>query len=120
MGPRNIAGAVVRGPDFWGREKDVRRLWMLIERGSVLLTGPRRWGKSSLMGALEDHPLPAWHVLALDVEYVENPAEFLTELTATLLTRLPVRKVLASISIRPLALAMRRVSFFSPTSTMCA
>src|SRR5512140_3360898 len=105
MGPRNVAGAVVRGPDFWGREKDVRRLWALIERGSVLLTGPRRWGKSSLMEALEDQPLPGWQVLGLDVEYVEDPAEFLTELTATLLTTLPVRKVLASISKAPSAIA---------------
>jgi hypothetical protein len=57
------------------------------------------------MGALEDQPLPGWHVLGLDVEYVEDPAEFLTELTAKLLTTLPVRKALASIMNAPGAIA---------------
>jgi hypothetical protein len=80
--PKNIAGAPARGPDFWGREQDVIAVWQLLERGSVLLAAPRRWGKSSLMFALHDDPRPTWRVLQLDVEYVETPAEFLTELTA--------------------------------------
>jgi hypothetical protein len=94
MPPRNIAGAPARGPDFWGREEDVKALWKLLERGSVLLTAPRRWGKSSLMFALHDTPWPAWSVLQMDVEYVETPAEFLTELTAALLQLDPVARML--------------------------
>jgi hypothetical protein len=87
MPPKNIAGAVVRGADFWGREEDVDAVWRLLDRGSVLLTAPRRWGKSSLMSALQDSPRPTWTVLQLDVEYVETPDEFLTELTAQLLQK---------------------------------
>jgi uncharacterized protein len=94
MAPRNIAGTVVRGPDFWGREGDVNAMWRLLERGSVLLTAPRRWGKSSLMSALQDVPRPAWTVLQLNVEYVETPAEFLNELTAALLQKDPIVRVL--------------------------
>lgn len=90
MPPRNIAGAPARGPDFWGREEDVKAVWKLLERGSVLLTAPRRWGKSSLMYALHDQPWPGWSVRQLDVEYVETPAQFLTELAANLLQLDPV------------------------------
>ncbi|KFA90725.1 hypothetical protein [Archangium violaceum] len=56
----------------------------------MLLTAPRRWGKSSLMYALHDQPWPAWSVRQLDVEYVETPAQFLTELAANLLQLDPV------------------------------
>lgn len=85
MPPRNIAGPVVRGADLWGRTRDIQELWDLLEKGSVLLAGPRRYGKSSLMYALVDQPRDGWRVVALHVEYVETPPELLTELTARLL-----------------------------------
>ncbi len=95
MGPRNIAGPVVRGRDHWGREREVDAAWHLLERGSVLLTGPRRSGKSSLMSALEDAPRDGWTVVYLDVEYVQTPSEFLTELTAALLQQDTIGRVLS-------------------------
>jgi hypothetical protein len=82
--PRTIAGPAVRGEDFWGRTGDVEALWRLLETGSVLLSAPRRFGKTSLMCALHDNPRPGWAVVMLDVEFVESPAEFLTELAAAL------------------------------------
>lgn len=90
MPVKNIAGAPARGPDLWGREEDIRGLWELLIRGSVLLSAPRRWGKSSLMYALLDNPWPGWRVQQLDVEFVETPSEFLTELAAALLQLDPV------------------------------
>src|SRR6266567_1305979 len=92
--PRNIAGPVVRGPDFWGREADVESLWLLLERGSVLLTGPRRYGKSSVMYSLRDDPQFGWEIVLIDVEYLETPSHFLTTIAAELLSRAPFRRVL--------------------------
>lgn len=85
MPPRNIAGQVVRGGDLWGRENDLIELWQKIERGSVLLTAPRRYGKTSMMYALRDVPRPGWQVVYLNVEYVDSPAEFANELVARVL-----------------------------------
>ena len=102
--PRNIAGPVVRGADFWGRTPEVNELWRQAHRGSVLLTGPRRYGKSSLMYSMLDEPQPGWSVLLTDVEAVASPAEFLTALTADLLTKDPVRKLFASAKALPKAL----------------
>jgi hypothetical protein len=82
--PRNIIGPVVRGDDFWGREADFDRAWALVERGSVLLTGPRRHGKTSLMSAMQDRPRTGWTVVHAHVEYVQTPMEFATELSAAL------------------------------------
>lgn len=83
--PRNIAGPAVRGDDFWGRAGEVEAVWRQLETGSVLISAPRRYGKTSLMAALEEKPKPGWAVVMLDVEYVETPAELLTELAAALL-----------------------------------
>lgn len=117
MPPRNIAGAPARGADFWGREEDVTALWRLLERGSVLLAAPRRWGKTSLMYALSDTPFPGWMVRQLDVEYVDTPAQFLTELAATLLQLDPMLGVLRKTRDMPGAL-MRWVSGVIPELEM--
>lgn len=83
--PRNLAGPVVRGNDFFGRDDEVISLWHLLKGGSTLLAAPRRYGKSSLMSALADRPNMGWTVVLANVEYVESPFELLTELTATVL-----------------------------------
>lgn len=109
MRPKNIAGAVARGADFWGREADVDELWRVLARGSTLLSAPRRWGKSSLMWALRDAPRAGWTVVDLDVEYVETPIEFLTELTAALLQQDAFARLFKSAKKAPGAL-MRWIS----------
>ncbi len=91
--PRNLAGPVVRGSDFWGRDEEVEALWRLVNKGNVLITGPRRYGKTSLMSALDDSPREGWTVVSLDVEYVQDPPEFLIEVTAALLEHPAIRKV---------------------------
>src|SRR5512140_3675383 len=94
MKPANVAGPTVRGSDFWGREQEVAAMWRLLGHGSVLLTAPRRHGKSSLMNALADAPREGWTVVYLDVEYVETPSAFLTEIAAALLQLDSFRKLI--------------------------
>ena len=83
--PRNITGPLVRHGDLFGRARELATAWRLLEHGSVLLAAPRRYGKSSLMSALADAPRDGWTVVLVDVEYVESPAELVTELTAAVL-----------------------------------
>lgn len=96
QGPANTVGSSVRGEDLWGREREIAELWKRLQRGSVLLAGPRRHGKSSVMHALADRPQAGWIVEYLDVEYVRTPAEFLVELTAALLTHEKLRRRITS------------------------
>src|SRR5262245_29303515 len=99
--PRNIAGPVVRGTDLWGRSTETEHLKVLLERGSVLLTGPRRHGKSSLMYSIVDGAHQDVMVILLDVEWVESPEEFLTTATAELLALDRVRQLMAAMKSTP-------------------
>jgi hypothetical protein len=69
------------------------------------------------MYALSDNPFPGWMVRHLDVEYVDTPAQFLTELAATLLRLDPVLGVLRKARDMPSAL-MRWVSEVLPEVDM--
>lgn len=64
---------------MWGREAEIDALWRRLEVDSVLLTAPRRHGKSSVMYRLKDNPQPGWEVVLVDVMAVESAAEFLPE-----------------------------------------
>jgi hypothetical protein len=46
---RNINGPIVTGPDFFGRKPELIRLLRTLLTDSLLLTAPRRVGKSSLV-----------------------------------------------------------------------
>ena len=51
---RNISGAPGEDDDFYGREKESARLWQELEGGNnILLLGPRRVGKSSMLRHLK-------------------------------------------------------------------
>ena len=51
---RNINGALATGSDFFGRERELLRLARILLTDSLLLTAPRRVGKSSLVLRLQD------------------------------------------------------------------
>ena len=99
--PKNVSGPVVRGADLYGRRGDVDALWRLVEASSVLLTGPRRHGKTSLQYALFDDPQPGWTVANVDVEYIDHPAEFLTTVAAELLRHQPLQRTLTAAADLP-------------------
>ncbi len=46
---RNRIGRPVRGQDFFGRSQDLRRLWRKLDGDHILLSAPRRVGKTSLV-----------------------------------------------------------------------
>jgi hypothetical protein len=60
-----------------GRTEHIDALWRTFDRASVLLTGPRRMGKTSLLRALEAQPRPGWVALFIDLQgarSVDEPA----------------------------------------------
>jgi hypothetical protein len=83
---RNITGPPVGGDDFFGREKELARLRSAVEDGNhVLLSAPRRVGKSSLVGKLGDVLKAAnWRVAMADVQAAEDEVQFVQTLIASL------------------------------------
>ena len=81
---KNMVGPAVKGEDCYGREKLVELLREKIRHGHVLLAAPRRFGKTSLMYQIIDHPDPGMRIVHVDLENKSDPAGFLTELIARL------------------------------------
>ncbi len=77
---RLTQGAPVKGDDFFDREETVQEIWDSLERSSVLLAAPRRFGKTSIMFHLRDNPEKDFTPLFFDIEHVESPEEFVMEL----------------------------------------
>lgn len=95
--PPIVTGAPVHGPAFFGREKEIDAAWQGLAHGHVLLSAPRRHGKTSLMYQLKDRPRPGWQVVFANVEYIQDPADLLEEMLAGLLANQPLRRSLRAI-----------------------
>ena len=101
QGPRNIAGPIVRGRDLVDRGPEIDLAWRLLDVGSILITAPRRHGKTSLMYALRDEPRQGRQVVIVDLMYVSSAAELLALLTSEVLSLQPVRSALRSLGRMP-------------------
>ena len=83
----NITGPLVTGDNFFDRESEMGRLRAAVEAGNnVLISAPRRVGKSSLMlklaGVLEG---AGWRVARADVQECSDEAEFVRKLLTELM-----------------------------------
>ena len=73
------AGQPVKGTDFFNREEIINEIWNSLERSSILLVAPRKFGKTSIMFKLRDNPKNGFTSLFFDVEHIESPQEFIIE-----------------------------------------
>lgn len=87
-------GGWVAGDDFFGRETDLRILGTKVrERNHVLLSGPRRTGKTSVAQELGRRLAEeGWAFLYLDVERTGTPEEFVLELALRVRAARPFAK----------------------------
>ena len=92
--PRVVIGPPVRGHDLWDREREIGEIWKGLETSSVLLSAPRRFGKTSIMVALADRPKTDWQTHYLDVEWIKGPEDFVAEIMAALLEQHGSRELL--------------------------
>ena len=75
-----VVGAPAIGNAFFDREELIERIFNRLKSGSILLVAPRRFGKTSVMLKVKDK-LVKDNVLALylDVEWISEPSDFITE-----------------------------------------
>ena len=50
-------------------------LWRTLRTGHVVLTAPRRTGKTSVMDYLRDHPENGFSVVSINVQDLAHPAD---------------------------------------------
>ena len=74
--PEFYTGAPVDPVDLRFRGAFVAELWRTLRTGHVVLTAPRRTGKTSVMDYLRDHPENGFSVVSINVQDLTHPADF--------------------------------------------
>ena len=74
--PEFYIGAPVDPVDLRFREAFLAELWQTLSTGHVVLTAPRRTGKTSVMDYLRDHPKNGFSVVSINVQDLTHPADF--------------------------------------------
>ncbi len=73
------------GDDFIDREKEIAQILSALEKDSVLLIAPRRFGKTSIMRRLEKEFFNRGEIsVFLEVEDVDTPQRFISEIMVAL------------------------------------
>jgi hypothetical protein len=80
--PEFYTGPPVDAADLRYREEFLADLWEALESQHVLLTAPRRTGKTSVMDYLRENPKNAFTVIYENVQDLAHPADFFASLLA--------------------------------------
>ena len=91
-GPGFVMGNIAKGKDLWDRDEEIRNIWNNLEKSSVLLKAPRRFGKSSIMWNLFENPSPLYKVIFIDTEGMRNPLDFITRLMSEMISKNILKK----------------------------
>lgn len=75
-------GSIARGEDFFDREREREQLWDALEGNHIVISGPRRLGKSSVLERMkEDAEGKGFIAELIDVEGIDNPRDFIHEIS---------------------------------------
>ena len=74
--PEFYTGAPVDPVDLRFRGAFLAELWRTLRTGHVVLTAPRRTGKTSVMDYLRDQPENGFSVVSINVQDLTHPADF--------------------------------------------
>jgi uncharacterized protein len=73
------AGDIVTGDDLHGRTEKLDELWDRIQSASLLLSSPRRFGKTSLIHEMQQFPRENYKVIYADMEGYSSPEDFIID-----------------------------------------
>ncbi|MCY3795318.1 MAG: hypothetical protein OXG51_13225 [Gammaproteobacteria bacterium] len=74
--PEFYTGAPVDPVDLRFRSAFLAELWQSLSTSHVVLTAPRRTGKTSVMDYLRQHPQNGYSVASINVQDLTHPADF--------------------------------------------
>lgn len=73
-------GSPLDPEDLWFRDDFIELLWEVLRTEHVLLSAPRRTGKTSVMDHLAANPQEGFSVVSVFVQDLDHPSEFLLTL----------------------------------------
>jgi len=92
-----VNGSPPRGEDFFDQEELIETIWSYLKKDNVLLTAPRRFGKTGAMYKLFDEPRHGFIPIYIDVESIDSTSEFMVELIARLIKDSHFRQIATTI-----------------------
>ena len=88
-----ITGQAARGENFFKRPILINKLWRKIDsESSIIISAPRRVGKTSLMRFIEDNPRDKYYVVYVITESVYNQNKYYKEIVKAILNCDSIRK----------------------------
>ena len=87
--PEFYTGAPVDSSDLMFRDVFLAELWEALQTRHVLLTAPRRTGKTSVMDHLRDVPQHGFTVIYQNVQDLTHPADFFKPCSIRCKTNIP-------------------------------
>jgi len=91
--PRLNIGNAPRGTEYFGQEALLEELRDKLMSGHILLSGPRRFGKTGAMYALLDNPPPGYIPVYMNVEHIRCAPDFMLELISNLAAEKRLRRI---------------------------
>ncbi|MBX4261888.1 hypothetical protein KTC96_09600 [Clostridium estertheticum] len=86
-------GQAARGENFFQRPILINKLWRKIDSdSSIIISAPRRVGKTSLMRYIEDNPREKYYVVYVITESVYNENKYYKEIVKAILNCDSIRK----------------------------
>ena len=88
-----ITGQAARGENFFKRDILINKLWRKIDSdSSIIISAPRRVGKTSLMRYIEDNPKDEYYVVYVITESVYNENKYYKEIVKAILNCDSIKK----------------------------
>lgn len=78
---KSIIGSPARGEKYFQRNQITHRIYEeLDEGGNILISAPRRVGKTSIILNIKDNPKDGYYVVYVDTEYIDSSNTFFKKL----------------------------------------
>src|SRR5665647_486465 len=86
-------GQAARGDNFFKRPILINKLWRKIDSdSSIIISAPRRVGKTSLMRYIEDNPKEKYYIIYVITESVYNENKYYKEIVKAILNCDSIKK----------------------------
>lgn len=87
QGPNILIGPPAWGGDFYDRKDIIKKCWDTLEKSSLILSAPRRYGKSSIMLFLRDNPKEGYFPIYFQLEDHFTLKGFIYELVTQIIDK---------------------------------
>ncbi len=96
--PGFVIGNIAKGADLWDRENEIELITRALEKNSVLLKAPRRFGKTSIMYRIYEEPPAGYTAFFHDTEEMRTPQELISWLVSRAISESTLRSALSKAS----------------------